>query len=785
MSTFIRAISLLVLLALVCSSRVYAADACSSHRSEIDTALCQSKELQVLVDTLASKLLDVKKDCFQMPSAHLKRLKSHVQWLGEVKAAFSSLKQVSVQDYLGSTFTQRADELEDVYARCRPKPVKDVVQLNIATFTVPNTANTDYEKNLILVRTEPKFIGERINRRLLGDKPPKSTQPKDIELAYPVKSALTNEERREDEGINISIVERTSRLLLVDVMTNGCQMKCWSSNEQMLFDLRSGDWVEPADLIDPPQRRAFDRFTKKLALATVSAYRRNNRKALAIESEAKDQFEWCVKQWDDGYRFHNDRTIWLDKGRWRVDGPTCTAEPDAMPPPIEGKTLSTQDLFPYLSAYGKSLILNLDDVRSPIVEHAACVKKGAPPDPLGLAKRVKSISSSEDHAFLLEESGRVWAWGDVQGEAFGLSRNESKTVWVSPLVMGDGYAFAGAGQGFSALLSTEGNLLTMGSNYQGRLGAEEGVKPRVKPSSIGQNFASASVSNYGGWALDREGTLWRWGGEKRPRIETYLKSVKSFRGDYPLLILKDDKTLWATHQWNWVAPGKMDATPDALQWHGSGFERLGGGKLQLAWRADGSAWAWGRTLSSITESKELAGLGQSPWPRLVARDWLDMRASDNSNLVAARKRDDSLWINVRRGRNTRMERVSCGVSDMAFVEDQQQRKHLLALQADGTLLDYQRNEDESMYSGRSLLENKPKTLAKNIVKIFIANEYHGNVAAAVYALRQDGTIWQWHNNERFQNLYLKDLKYDEKPVGIKLAKLDFPADWFRRESAKK
>lgn len=741
-------------------------EACRAQASVIDRTLCEQPTLRLLQDSLARRFERWQQHCRAdgYPSATM--LLPHAAWLAELRASFDRLEGVAARDFLGSAFTQRADELAETLSLCARNLGSSVRELHIDTIRLSHTADQDEADTLLFVRTEPPLIGLRINDALFGEAPA-SPREEDIRKAFASFQAPSPEEAPIKETLKVFVLWRNPRVLVLQMDTSGCEARCWQNSEQRLFDLRTGDSVNPDDLLSATGRERLDRLGERNVLKEADKLRR--RDAASWEDDGRDTFERCIREWQGWRRRGGEQIIWLSNGRWLVRGPACAGDGDAMPPTIDGKDYPLASLAPYLSAYGYSLLLGQGDVRTPEPQQASCTVEGTLPDPQGWGAHVVDISAGEDHVFLRETSGRVWAWGiNFHGE---LGKNtEGDGSWIAPFVLGDEYSYAGAGQTFSVAVKRDGSLWSWGSGYGNRLG--DGAPNRLLPTVIGQGFVLADVDNYGSRALAQDGSLWAWGGNQRPVLELVARNVSQVSGSKPILALHRNGELRAWNEWDW--PQRIPpATPDVLNWHGTGFARLAKARnLDLAWRTDGSAWAWANTLTGMITPDKLPGLGESPWPRLVGREWVDVKQGDSS-LVAARKADGSLWVSRWRGRKMRMEPLGCGFVDMAFARDETYGTHLLALRSDGRLLDYHGDRRDAAEPRRKLFDLNPEVVAVGGVRLFEENGYWGSSDTKVFLLSQDGNLLQW-----YACINTRDCHNEDKGSDNRMRKIAFPATWF-------
>lgn len=275
------------------------------------------------------------------------------------------------------------------------------------------------------------------------------------------------------------------------------------------------------------------------------------------------------------------------------------------------------------------------------------------------------VSAGNGHALALKSDGSVWAWGAGQNGQLGMGRraNVSRPTKIENL---SGIKKIFAAGSHSLAIKNDGTLWAWGNNYYGQLGddsTEDRNKPvqvKTKVDGISQplaNIVAACGGDSHSAAIDRAGTVWRWGYDEYDAAadthyyyDTAIKvtaipaSKEIACGSEFSLVLANDGTVWAwgNNYYGQLGDGTdIDSYPDTTSYSlqvGGGLNNVGaiaaGSYHSLALKNDGTLWRWGysRYDSATGEDKyfptpvqidgltQLAAIGAGDWHSLAVKD---------------------------------------------------------------------------------------------------------------------------------------------------------------------
>lgn len=194
--------------------------------------------------------------------------------------------------------------------------------------------------------------------------------------------------------------------------------------------------------------------------------------------------------------------------------------------------------------------------------------------------RYTMVDAGTYHSLAIGTDGQIYAWGlnyDGQlGDGTLVSRSTPVRVNTPPGVI---FATVAASHGFSAAISTDGDVYAWGRNTFGQLG-DGTIQARAVPTRvngpIGERFTEIALAGDATYAKGADGDLYAWGGNWAGQL-----------GDGTAV--------------NRSLPGRVHA---ASEWGLSGI--AAGGSFAMAISSSGAAYAWGLNWSGAL------GVGGSP-----------------------------------------------------------------------------------------------------------------------------------------------------------------------------
>lgn len=209
----------------------------------------------------------------------------------------------------------------------------------------------------------------------------------------------------------------------------------------------------------------------------------------------------------------------------------------------------------------------------------------------------KLVAAGQYHSLSIDDSGRLFAWGNDSYGQLGMITTEmcaAQPCSTAPaLVNADqDWAQISAGRQHSMALKADGSLWAWGYNANGELGL--GTTPVETcgtyscseiPRRVGtaSDWIQVSSGAYHTAAIKSDGSLWTWGWNAYGQLGNSFTANKSS----PVQVCRDHACTQFDHDWAAVAAGTHHT---------------------LAIKTDGSLWAWGYHGSGAL------GVGTTGWP---------------------------------------------------------------------------------------------------------------------------------------------------------------------------
>ncbi|MDQ8737988.1 fibronectin type III domain-containing protein [Paenibacillus sp. LHD-38] len=229
------------------------------------------------------------------------------------------------------------------------------------------------------------------------------------------------------------------------------------------------------------------------------------------------------------------------------------------------------------------------------------------PDQVKGLSSVVAIAAGSWHNLALKSDGTVWAWGLNDEPTY----QGSIPVQVQGL---DSVVAVAAGYSHSLAVKSDGTVWAWGANHDGQLGdgSTDWDQYRLNPVQVKDlgSVVAVAAGYYHSLAVKSDGTVWAWGDNSSGQLgdgnKTYssyntpvqvesLSSVVAIEAGYShSLAFKKDGTAWAWGFSSGIGDGTTYSyTPVQVQGLSSVAAIAAGSGHSLAVKSDGTAWAWG------------------------------------------------------------------------------------------------------------------------------------------------------------------------------------------------
>ena len=278
------------------------------------------------------------------------------------------------------------------------------------------------------------------------------------------------------------------------------------------------------------------------------------------------------------------------------------------------------------------------------------------------------VSAGESHTMAIREDGSLWAWGNRENGRLG--QGAVTGVQNTPIRVGtlNTWATVSAGSQHTMATRTDGSLWAWGNRENGRLGhsglPEQTIGNQVTPVRVGilNTWATVSAGSQHTVATRTDGSLWAWGNRENGRIgqgaATGAQNVpirvgnlniwaSASAGESHTLAVQTNGTLWA---WGNRAIGRIgqgsitgnQETPIQVGTESTWADVSAGSSHSVAFRTDGTLWAWGSRANGRIGQGAATGAQNTPIRvGILSITWVYMSAG-GSHTVAIRT-DGTLW----------------------------------------------------------------------------------------------------------------------------------------------
>ncbi|USK60456.1 RCC1 domain-containing protein [Peribacillus asahii] len=348
--------------------------------------------------------------------------------------------------------------------------------------------------------------------------------------------------------------------------------------------------------------------------------------------------------------------------------------------------------------------------------------------------------------------------------------DEEEEVSVVDLISSQSSVFMDVGQSKSVSLTAKYSnnsrkTVTNAAKWKSEKTSIASVtKGKIKGVSTGQTTISAEY----------EGVTIKIKVSVKSKIVKPIKGIAGTAvaaGDSHTLVLKKNGTVWSfgKNQTGQLGSGntKNQYTPVQVKGLKNVKDIAAGYNFSLALKKDGTVWMWGNPLASVSNPRSI------PYQIKSLKNVVDIAAGEEH--MIALKKDGTVWVwgNNSYGQGGIGRTSPATITNPVKVTKLSKvtaiaggRYHTLAVKSDGTIWTWGNNERNQIGDGKTgsgLMKNvlvpyQVKSLTK--VKSVSGGTYYS------LAVKSDGTVWSWGLNDVSQLGIVKTSAYQNKPAKV-------------------
>lgn len=389
----------------------------------------------------------------------------------------------------------------------------------------------------------------------------------------------------------------------------------------------------------------------------------------------------------------------------------------------------------------------------------------------------KVISCGYEFTVAIKNDGTLWSWGYNYYGQLGLGSAGVNRDVPSQIGVDNDWENVSSGYLFAIAIKNDGTIWAWGNNNSGQLGIDN-VIPKNIPTKINNDtdWTLLSCGFYHVVAIKSNGTMWSWGENGNGQlglndnIDRYTPvqigsdndwiSV-SCGGDHTVAI-KNDNSIWA---WGYNEDGELglgDYTHPGIGNRNYSPSQIGtdvdwenvfcGGYHALAVKTDGTLWSWGYNyygqlgLGYLTNVNEPMKIGTDT-------DWIFVGCGEYHTLAIKTNNSMYPWGNNNNGQLGLGDTINISepvniVKEIGWKHVACGSSHAVAIKNDNSLWSWGYNYFGQLGLGdenSDEIYNKPMQIGIDINWAYVSCGANHTIA-----IKLDGSIWTWGNNDTQQ-----------------------------------